>query len=502
MASIIRVPSPLRRFTDNQAQVEVDRATVGEALMQLCERYPQLRNQLLDEHQQLRHFVNIYLNQEDIRSHNGLDTPLPEGAELRIVPAIAGGNVEQGGRVNAAEESFSRAAEGPFTRSIAGSSQLPGLSAAEMARYSRHIMLPELGKRGQQRLKAARVLIIGAGGLGSPLSLYLAAAGVGTLGLVDHDRVEESNLQRQILFGVEDIGTLKVEAAARRLNSLNPNVEYNTYPLQFSADNALALIRDYDLVIDGTDNFPTRYLVNDACVMLGKPNIYGSIFRFDGQATVFGYQQGPCYRCLYPQPPPPGLVPSCAEGGVMGVLPAMIATVQATEAIKILAGIGSCLNGRLLIYDALTMSFEELRIRRDRHCCVCGDQPTLTELIDYQQFCGIAASPTAGDIEEISAVMLKRMLEQGERFQLLDVREPYEREICRIEGSLHVPMQELEQRIDELDPELRIVVHCKLGGRSAEVCRQLQQRGFRQPINLKGGILAWIDGVDETLTRY
>ncbi len=469
----IRIPSPLRRFTDNQAKLDVKAISVGAALEQLCQRHPALRNQLLDEQGQLRNFVNLYIDKQDIRTLSGLESALGDDSELRIVPAIAG-----------------------------GSAALPPLSSNEMSRYSRHIMLPELGKTGQQRLKAARVLIIGAGGLGSPLSLYLAAAGVGTLGLVDHDRVEESNLQRQILFGIEDLGQPKVEGAARRLRSLNPNIRVNCYPLQFCADNALELVAEYDLVIDGTDNFPTRYLVNDACVMLGKPNIYGSIFRFDGQATVFGYQDGPCYRCLYPEPPPPGLVPSCAEGGVMGVLPAMIGTVQATEAIKILAGIGSSLKGRLLIYDALTMSFDELQLSRDAHCCICGDQPTVTGLIDYQQFCGITAEPVVPDYDEISVVQLMQKRRQGEHFMLLDVRESWEREICRIEGSSHLPMNELEQRFRELDPDMPLVVHCKLGGRSAKVCQRLQTLGFHRPLNLKGGIIAWIDEIDGSLTRY
>lgn len=383
-----------------------------------------------------------------------------------------------------------------------GHIELPPLSAEEMGRYSRHIMLPELGKPGQQKLKQARVLLVGAGGLGSPLCLYLAAAGVGTLGVIDPDTVEDSNLQRQILFGISDIGASKSERAVLRMRDLNPHLDITPYRETLSAENALSIIRDYDLVIDGTDNFPTRYLVNDACVILDKPNIYGSIFRFEGQATLFNYEGGPCYRCLYPQPPPPGLVPSCAEGGVLGVLPALIGSIQATEAIKVVTGIGTTLNGRLLLYDALHMQFDEVSIKRNSGCCVCGDHPTQTQLVDYQQFCGIPVTEEPPPYGEITPRELQQRLQSADPPLLLDVREPFEVEICHIPGALHLPMQQVSAHLEEWDRKQEIVVHCKSGARSAKICALLLEQGFRRPLNLKGGILAWIDCVDPSQHRY
>ncbi len=379
---------------------------------------------------------------------------------------------------------------------------LPELDAAELARYSRHLMLPEFGQQGQQKLKAARVLIVGAGGLGSPLCLYLAAAGVGTLGIVDHDRVDASNLQRQVLFGESDIGKNKAVRAAARLRDLNPYTRTRVYEQALTAANALEIIADYDLVIDATDNFPTRYLINDACVILGKPDIYGSIFRFEGQASVFNYEGGPCYRCLYPEPPAHGRVPSCAEGGVLGVLPAIIASIQATEAIKIIAGMGTSLSGRLVLYDALGMRFEELQANRKPACVVCGDQPSVTELIDYQQFCGVPAAPAPATEGEISVRDLAARLAAGEPVCILDVREAHECQICRLDGSIHIPMQDVATRLDELDREQEIVVHCKGGARAAKVCELLQQQGFKRPLNLKGGILAWANEIDSDMKTY
>ncbi len=469
----IKLPSPLRRFTDAHSQVEVEASTVAEAIEILCQRYPDIKPQLVDDQGILRNFVKLYLDKVDINQLAGMETLLNEGAELRIVPAIAGGQ-----------------------------QQLPGLDAAELARYSRHIMLPEFGKEGQQKLKASRVLIVGAGGLGSPLCLYLAAAGVGTLGIVDHDCVDESNLQRQVLFGVTDIGHNKAARAARRLRDLNPHTKVRVYETALTAANALEIIQDCDLVVDGTDNFPTRYLVNDACVLLGKPNVYGSIFRFDGQCSVFNYQGGPCYRCLYPEPPPPGMVPSCAEGGVLGVLPAIIASIQATEAIKIITGIGQSLSGRLLLYDALGMQFEELGLNKSPHCVICSDQPSLTQLVDYQHFCGIAADPQQTPVEEISVQALKERLDAGELITILDVREPYERDICHIDGSRHIPMQEISDHIDEFERDREIIVHCKSGTRAAQVCELLGQQGFKRPKNLEGGILAWAREIDPGMRTY
>jgi molybdopterin/thiamine biosynthesis adenylyltransferase/rhodanese-related sulfurtransferase len=387
---------------------------------------------------------------------------------------------------------------------------LPELTNDEIKRYSRHLLLPEVGVEGQRKLKAARVLCIGAGGLGSPAALYLAAAGVGRLGIVDFDAVDFSNLQRQILHGTPDVGRSKLQSAKDRLTAINPGVEIETYETALTSKNALDLFRDYDIILDGTDNFPTRYLVNDACVLLGKPNAYGSIFRFEGQASVFAMPGGPCYRCLYPEPPPPGLVPSCAEGGVLGVLPGIIGTIQATETIKLILGTGEPLVGRLLLYDAFKMRFRELKLRRDPECPVCGDAPTIRELIDYDQFCdvapvGAAAKSTEGSMREITVQDFKARLDRGDRVFLLDVREPNEYQICRIPGSTLIPLGELPRRLDELPsgPDAPdIVVHCKMGGRSAKAVRQLMERGFTRVENLKGGILDWIDKIDPSQAKY
>ena len=382
------------------------------------------------------------------------------------------------------------------------------LTNDEVARYSRHLIMPEVGMEGQLTLKAARVLCIGAGGLGSPVLLYLAAAGVGTLGLVDFDEVDFSNLHRQIIHGTPDVGRSKLDSARSRLNALNPEVEVVTYEMALSSENALGLFGDYDLVIDGTDNFPTRYLVNDACVIQGKPNIYGSIFRFEGQASVFATKDGPCYRCLYPEPPPPGLVPSCAEGGVLGILPGVIGTLQATEAIKVILGVGEPLIGRFLIFDALKMRFRELKLRKDPDCPVCGDHPTVTQLIDYEQFCGItpgataAASSSTEDADEATVEELKTRLDRHESFLLLDVREPQEFEICRIPGSVLIPLGDLPSRLSELEGRDDMIVHCKSGVRSGKAVRLLREAGYSKARNLKGGILAWISRIDPTLPKY
>ena len=473
MKMIMKIPSPLRRFTDNQKQIELDALTVKAALTELFNRYPAIKPQIMDDTGNLRNFVNLYHNKVDIRQQEGLDTKLQAGSEVRIVPAIAG-----------------------------GSSLDTCLSADELSRYSRHILLPEIGISGQEALKNASILIIGAGGLGCPLALYLAAAGVGHLGLVDDDVVDESNLQRQVLFTVDDIGHPKVDCAKRRLERLNPNINITKYRERLTSDNALKILDKYDIIIDGTDNFPTRYLVNDACILLNKPNIYGSIFRFDGQASVFNYQAGPCYRCLYPTPPPPGLVPSCAEGGVLGVLPCIIASIQATEAIKMITNIGTPLSGRLLLYDALALDFEFLAIEKDANCPICGESPSVTKLIDYQAFCGLTQSSVAKPYKEIEAKALKAWMDKDNRVILIDVREPFERAICMIAGSQFIPMQEFDARLAELDPSRELVFHCKLGGRSAKVCDKLTELGFSKVTNLKGGILAWIDNVDPSLTRY
>jgi len=378
------------------------------------------------------------------------------------------------------------------------------LSKEEIQRYSRHLIMPEVGMDGQLKLKRARVLMIGTGGLGAPLGLYLAAAGVGHLGLVDFDVVDNSNLQRQVTFTTADVGKSKAEAAKARLSALNPAIEIQSFDTRLTSDNALELFKDYDIVVDGTDNFPTRFLVNDACVILGKPNVYGSIFRFEGQATVFGYPGGPCYRCLYPEPPPPGLVPSCAEGGVLGVLPGIIGSIQAMETIKLILGTGDSLVGRLLLFDALAMRFRELKLKRNPECPVCGDHRTITKLIDYEEFCGIRGEetlPMTDGIVEITPKELKARQDRGDNPFILDVREPHEFQICNLKGKL-IPLGELPRRVAELDSSQEMVVHCRSGKRSADAIHFLQKAGFKKLLNLKGGILAWSDEVDPSVPKY
>lgn len=379
-----------------------------------------------------------------------------------------------------------------------------GLSKQEVLRYSRHLIMPEVGMEGQLKLKSAKVLCIGTGGLGAPLGLYLAAAGVGRIGLVDFDSVDFTNLQRQVLFGTSDVGRPKIAAAADRLRNLNPEIQIDAYEAHLTSENALDLFKDYDIIVDGTDNFPTRYLVNDACAILGKPNVYGSIFRFEGQITVFGYPEGPCYRCLYPEPPPPGLVPSCAEGGVLGVLPGIVGTIQAAETLKLIIGKGQPLVGRLLLFDALAMKFRELKLRKNPECPVCGKNPTVTKLIDYVQFCGIRgeeAPSTVTNIPEITPRDLKSRMDKGDDLYILDVREPHEYQICNLNGHL-IPLGELPRRVHELDSSREIVAHCRSGKRSAEAVEFLQKAGFRKIWNLKGGILAWSDDVDPSVPKY
>jgi molybdopterin/thiamine biosynthesis adenylyltransferase/rhodanese-related sulfurtransferase len=390
------------------------------------------------------------------------------------------------------------------TAGVATPNAAATLSKEEIMRYSRHLIMPEVGMEGQLKIKQAKVLCIGTGGLGAPLGLYLAAAGVGRIGLVDFDVVDSTNLQRQVLFGTTDVGKPKTEAAANRLRGLNPDIRIDTFETQLTSANAFELFKDYDIIVDGTDNFPTRYLVNDASVIMGKPNVYGSIFRFEGQITVFGAPGGPCYRCLYPEPPPPGLVPSCAEGGVLGVLPGIVGTIQAAEALKLIIGKGDSLVGRLLLFDALAMKFRELKLRKNPDCPVCGTHPTVTKLIDYAEFCGIRgeeAPSTVTNIPEITPRELKTRLDRGDDVYVLDVREPHEYQICNIGGHL-IPLGELPQRVHELDSSREIVAHCKSGKRSAQAVEFLQQAGFKKIQNLKGGILAWSDEVDPSVPKY
>src|SRR6516165_6636035 len=378
------------------------------------------------------------------------------------------------------------------------------LNNEEILRYSRHLIMPEVGMEGQLKLKAAKVLLIGTGGLGAPLGLYLAAAGVGKLGLVDFDVVDFTNLQRQVTFGTSDVGKAKSEAARVRLSNLNPDIEIEAFETKLTSENALQLFRDFDIIVDGTDNFPTRYLVNDASILLGKPNVYGSIFRFEGQITVFGMPDGPCYRCLYPEPPPPGLVPSCAEGGVLGVLPGIVGSIQAMETIKLIIGRGRNLTGRLLLFDALEMAFSEVKLRKNPNCPLCGTHPTINKLIDYYEFCGVRGEEApAPDLKvpEILPRELKARLDRGDDLFILDVREPHEYQICNLRGHL-IPLGELPRRVNELDSSREIVVHCKTGGRSAKAVAFLQQAGFTKVHNLAGGITAWSDRVDASVPKY
>src|SRR5437899_3377095 len=420
MATRILIPTPLRPYTDKKDAVDAEGKTVGELLADLTSKHAGLKPHLYTDQGRLRSFVNVYVNDEDIRYLQKEQTPVSPGDTISIIPSVAGG----------AETGSGVVSRGAVAETTPDPVSLPGLTNDEFKRYSRHLIMPEVRVDGQLKVKAANVLCIGDGGLGSPVAMYLAAAGVGTLGLVDFDVVDFSNLQRQILHGTPDVGRPKLASARDRLNAINPEVKIETYEIALSSQNALDLFRPYDVIVDGTDNFPTRYLVNDACVLLGKPNAYGSIFRFEGQASVFGMKDGPCYRCLYPEPPPPGLVPSCAEGGVLGVLPGVVGTIQAMETIKLILGIGEPLVGRFLIFDALRMKFRELKLKKDPDCPVCGTHPTVKQLIDYEQFCGIrpaAPEPVAlNSATEITAVELKRRLDRGDTVKIVDVREPNE----------------------------------------------------------------------------
>ena len=475
MAKVL-IPTPLRQYAGKQDSVELTGSTVGEVLSALTTQHPDLRKQLYNDEGKLRSFVNVYLNDEDIRYLQKDATPVKDTDTLSIVPSIAGGSVAAPPEPATAE-----------------------LTKDEILRYSRHLIMPEVGTEGQLKLKAAKVLLVGTGGLGAPLGLYLAAAGVGRIGLVDFDVVDFTNLQRQVIHGTSDVGRKKLDSAADRMHEINPFVRIDKHEVALSSENALDILRDYDIIVDGTDNFPTRYLVNDACVLLGKPNVYGSIFRFEGQATVFAYEGGPCYRCLYPEPPPPGLVPSCAEGGVLGILPGTIGLIQATETVKLTLGIGEPLVGRLLLYDALAMRFRELKLRKNPECPVCGEHPTVTKLIDYQQFCGILQPVTTeGDIDPVE---VKAKIDRGDKFVLIDVREPHEYQICRIPTAKLIPLGELPKRLNELDPDIEITAHCKSGMRSAKAVDLLKKAGFRAR-NMKGGILAWSDKVDPTVPKY
>jgi sulfur-carrier protein adenylyltransferase/sulfurtransferase len=483
MSVTITIPTALRQFAGGLSQVEVEAGTTGEALNQLSTQFAELRRHLYDDKNKLRSFVNVYVNDEDIRHQSGPDTPVKDGDTLMIVPSIAGG----------------------ATAEADVAADLPSLSNEEIARYSRHLIMPEVGLEGQKRLKAASVLMIGTGGLGAPLGMYLAAAGVGRLGIVDFDVVESSNLQRQIIHGTKDIGRPKIESARDRLSDINPHIEIETHEARLTSENALRLFQHYDIIVDGTDNFPTRYLVNDACVLSGKPNVYGSIFRFEGQASVFWAERGACYRCLYPEPPPPGLVPSCAEGGVLGVLPGIVGAIQANETIKIILGAEGILVNRLLLFDAWAMKFRELKLRKDLLCPICGESPTIKALIDYEAFCGLSPNQQAAqpELEEITATELKQRLDRGDDIQIIDVREPHEYEIARLPGTKLIPLSHVVNRMNEIDPARETVLHCKGGVRSAKAIEALKLAAFPgRLINLKGGITAWSNEVDASVPKY
>ena len=489
MSTTVLIPTPLRPYTADQRAVQAEGTTVGEVLASLLAQHAGLRPHLMSEDGRLRSYVNVYVNDSDIRYLAREQTAIGANDVISIVPSVAGGS-------GALDEH--------------AVDELPALTSDEVKRYSRHLIMPEVGLEGQRRLKAARVLCIGVGGLGSPAAIYLTAAGVGTIGLVDFDTVDFSNLQRQILFGTADIGRPKLAAAVDRLTALNPDVRIIRHDAALTAANALDIIKDYDIVVDGADNFPTRYLVNDACVLLRKPNAYGSIFRFDGQISVFAAPGGPCYRCLYPEPPPPGLVPSCAEGGVLGVLPGIVGTIQATEAIKLITGAGRTLAGRLLLLDALTMEVRVLNLQRDPSCPICGDHPTIRTLIDYNAFCGVPA-PTAAAPEALppgwqtTVEELKARVDRRDAVWILDVREPREFDICSIPGSTLIPLGQLAGRLAEVPagPDAPdVVVHCKAGTRSAKAVRLLRDAGYARATNLTGGILEWIAKIDPSQSAY
>jgi adenylyltransferase/sulfurtransferase len=482
MAVKVMIPTPLRAYTDKLEALELEGKTVAELLANLTDRYRPLRKHLFNDEGKLRNFVNVYVNEEDIRYLSREETPVKDSDVVSIVPSIAGG------------------ATGTADTGVA-------FSHEEIQRYSRHLIMPEVGMEGQAKLKQAQVLLIGAGGLGAPLGLYLAAAGIGRIGLVDFDIVDASNLQRQVTYSTGDVGRPKLEVAKERLAGINPHIQIDTHEARLSSENALGIFKEYDVVADGTDNFPTRYLVNDASVLLGKPNVYGSIFRFEGQASVFYAKEGPCYRCLYPEPPPPGLVPSCAEGGVLGVLPGIVGTLQALEVIKLVLGEGNPLIGRLLLFDALKMSFRELKLRKDPECVLCSEHATIKELIDYEQFCGIpreesAAASAGAGVPTISVEELKALLDKKEDVFILDVRELQEWNIAHLDDAKLIPLGELPQAVNQLSSADEIVVHCRSGARSARAVQFLMGMGFRKVRNLEGGILAWAERIDPSLPRY
>jgi adenylyltransferase/sulfurtransferase len=470
----LRIPGALQPIANGADEIVVEAGTVADALGVLVKRHPALRRHLFDERGELRGFVNVFLNEEDVRHLAGPLTRVSANDIITIVPSVAGG------------------------------ADLPALNHSELNRYSRHIALNEVGIDGQRRLKAARVLVVGAGGLGSPVALYLAAAGIGRIGLIDFDRVDLTNLQRQVLFRTDHVGQPKAEVAARELKRLNPEIEVRAIVDRLTRDNALELIANYDVIIDGTDNFPARYLINDACVLSGKPYVYGSILRFDGQVSVFDPARGPCYRCLFREPPPAGLVPSCAEGGVLGVLPGIIGSLQALEAIKLILGRDDALVGRLVLFDALRFRWRELQLRKNPDCPVCGESPSITGLIDYDEFCGVNSMHDEWAVPELSPAELKQKIEGGSPPTLIDVREPFEWKIASLQefGARLIPLGTLVEQLSTLDPDAEIVVYCRSGARSASAVQYMQEHGFSRVWNLSGGLVNWAEQIDPALPVY
>ncbi len=489
----VKIPTPLRSFVGGHPEVAVEAPTVGASVQRVAESYPELRRHLFTPEGRLRSFVSVYLNDEDVRGLDREATLVKDGDIVSIVPAIAGG-----------APSGAPSSPKPIALTVLPPAPSDALSRDDLRRYSRHLLLPEVGVAGQKRLRRSKVLLVGAGGLGAPTALYLAAAGVGEIAMVDFDEIELSNLQRQVLYTTADLGRPKLDAAKDRLEALNPGVRVVPVPGRLTSENALDLLGRYDVVVDGTDNFPTRYLVNDACVLLGKPAVYGSIYRFEGQASVFDAKRGPCYRCLYPEPPPPDLVPSCAEGGVLGVLPGLIGLIQATETIKLLLDVGEPLIGRLLLYDALAMKFRELKLRKNPSCVICSPNATQKGLIDYPAFCGVAPSTAAAasGLPSVTPEELHDELAAADPPMLLDVREPNEWEIVHLPNAHLIPRGELADRLNELTSARRVVVYCRTGGRSAQATQLLIDLGFANVRNLTGGITAYAQKVDPSLPTY
>lgn len=484
MSVTVLIPTTLRSFTNRRSEIELEGNNVREVIRALADEYPETKNAIFEEDGTPRAFINIFVGDSNIKGLQGFDTPVKDGDEIMLIPAIAGGKAED---------------------SVISEDRKESLTNDEITRYSRHLLLREVGVKGQKKLKAAKVLIVGLGGLGAPLAQYLAAAGVGTIGLVDFDEVEASNLQRQVIHGSRDLGRPKVASAKDSIRAINPLVKVETYNLLLTKENALDIIGEYDIVADATDNYKARYLINDACVLLGKPDVFGAMYQFEGQTSVYYAKEGPCYRCIYQTPPPPGLVPSCAEGGVVGVLPGIIGTIQANEIIKLIVGGGQPLMGRLLTLDAWKMKFRELKLEKDPNCPICGKNPVITELeeYDYEEFCGLKKQEEEEPVEAIEARELKKRLDEGEKITIIDVREPHERAIVKFPDAKVIPIGQLARRQNELNPDIDTVFICKEGKRSVLAINTLREAGYKGKMyNLKDGINTWAKEVDKSMPQY